>query len=168
MRYLPLICALFVGCAAVPQSGQSVSIPDTGIEDPQAGYQLWKEAGISSYRYSREPISAWCPGPAVQVTVRNSRVQATDYLRDYTNCYDHSRRERGQDVRRDFPILAATVDDLFSEMLESRDGCRFEGGSFHPIYGFPLSAVRCGTLDNGTEIEDARHGYRIVKFEILQ
>ena len=168
MRHTFLISALLVGCTTAPLISQSVPIPDTSIQDPKEGYQLWKEASIGNYRYIRESISAWCPGPDVQVTVIKNRVRSTEYLRDYTSCYDHSQRRSGENARRDYPTLAATVDDLFSEILEPNDGCRFDGGTFHPDYGFPLSAGRCGTLDDGTEIEDAGYGYRIVRFEILQ
>jgi hypothetical protein len=169
MRYFIVFSTLIAACATTVPIGTSVQIP-TGVRhslDLDTSVKRWRAWGINDYRYSRESISAWCPGPSVEVTVRNNSVVSVKYIRDGRTCTGKVTYRAGQSAFRRYPALAASVDDLLSDIAMPSDGCLIQVATFHPEYGFPLRLFKCGTLEDGTVIEDAGYGYRIVAFEII-
>jgi hypothetical protein len=169
MRYLIAISTLIAACATTVPIGEAIEIP-TQVQrslDLNASVERWRSWDVGDYRYSRESISAWCPGPSVEVTVRNNSVVSVRYVRDGRSCDGKVTYKAGKSALRHLPALGASIDDLLSEIAAPSDGCLIRQATFHPEYGFPLSLFKCGVLEDGTVIEDAGHGYRIVSFETI-
>ena len=169
MRYFIVLSAFIAACATTVPSGTAVEIPsaDRRSLDLDASINSWRASGIDDYRYSRESISSWCAAPSVEVTVRNNSVVSVKYIRDGRTCTGKVTYRAGQSAFRRYPTLAASVDDLLSDIAMPSDGCSIQVATFHSEYGFPLKLFKCGVLEDGTVIEDAGYGYRIVSFEIL-
>ena len=169
MRYFIIFSALIAACATTVPTGTAVEIPsaDRRSLELDPSVNRWRASGIDDYRYSRESVGSWCLGPSVEVTVRNNSVVAVKYIKDGRSCASKFTYRAGQSAFRRYPALAASVDDLLSDIAVPSDGCLIQVATFHPEYGFPLSLIKCGILEDGTVIEDAAHGYRIISFEII-